>query len=108
MSTVTDIILICGTSADQDNARRFGEALDLHSVSKGKPLAQVDEHAGGSHAIQADVWMGAYNYLDEEEALKVFYSLVWEDPNEIQLLMKYEDWDRFKVFVPEIKQPFVE
>ena len=103
MSTVTDVILIVGCLTDQEQAERFSDALKLAGHTEAR-LKQVDDHAGGNKAVQADIYMGAYNYLDDEAAVSAFYAIKWEERDQVQLLMKAENWDRFKVFVPEIQR----
>lgn len=100
MSTVTDVMLITGLGENPHIIDLFSKTLIEHGVSEGRSLLKIEE-CGGSHAFQAGLYVGAYNYLDQDKALEVFRSLAWESPDQVQLMLKYESWDRFKVYSPE-------
>jgi hypothetical protein len=98
MSHVSDIILItaiedgAAVESDHPNADRLSEYLRENHKSS---LIQVDGHAGGNKAVQADVFMAAINYLDIPAFVAAFKSVHWEIPECAQLLIKDEHDDRF-------------
>ncbi len=92
MSHVTDVIL--SVSIDEDISA-IQEYLRLkHS---GQNLIQVDNYAGGGKAVQQDIWMGAFNYLDMCRLEEVFQSMLIKDPECAQLMLKDEHQDLFRV-----------
>ena len=53
---------------------------------------------GGSKYFEGKVYVGAYNYLDVKEFLyHLKYKVNWEDPESVQLIVKEQDDDLFKV-----------
>ena len=58
------------------------------------PLVRVNEHAGGEKALQCDVWVGAYNYLDVDGFLYVVRSREWEYPENVVVMIQNEHDER--------------
>lgn len=107
MSHVADIIL---TTPIEDGGKKDGDSpnvdvlinylrVEYHLEERPKsPLEKVDGHAGGDKAMQCDVFIGAINYLDINGFIEVFKSIKWEYPEDIQLLIKDEHDDKFKLY----------
>lgn len=104
MSRVTDIILITaiddGASTDQEHPNVDQLNDYLKSQHGGCSLVQVDHRAGGSKAMQCDVFMAAINYLDHGALLAHLEAISWETPECVQLMLKGEEEDRFSIFRP--------
>ncbi|GAC1471620.1 MAG: hypothetical protein NVSMB9_17970 [Isosphaeraceae bacterium] len=48
--------------------------------------------------FQACAYGAALNFLDIPAFLKAVADQSWQDPNALLLLLKNEDWERFKVY----------
>lgn len=90
MSSVTSIIL--NAWLDEDLAIDY-----INRAMKTLPLVRVEDYAGGHKAMQSDILMGAYSYMDIPAFLKVFHSAPWRDPEYIQLFIKYEADEAFSI-----------
>jgi hypothetical protein len=106
MSHVADIIF---TTAIEDGAETDGAHPNTDKLSayieknhSGATLVKVDSHAGGSKAMQCDVFMAAINYMDIDAFVAWFQGIEWEYPESVQLLIKDEHEDLFTVYVPKI------
>ena len=107
MSVVTDIILVTAMNDGAQGEDRY-DSVDrlnalLSEIRQGRPdtLVKVDQHAGGTKAMQCDVWMAAINMLDEDAFVMAFLSIDWGDPECAQLMLKSEDDCRFRVINAE-------
>ncbi len=52
--------------------------------------------------MQCDIFTAAITYLNIPDFLKYFYSIEWEIPECVQLMLKDEHDDRFTVYRPKI------
>ncbi len=102
MSSVTSIILI---TTIEDGARKDGEHPNvcglndkLREMGFDSGLAKVDCHAGGNKIMGSDIWMGAFNHLNEAEFKETFESIDWEYPDNIQLLVQNESDLKYQIF----------
>lgn len=105
MSIVTDVILvtaICDGAMGKDDSHPSVDQLNRWLAgSTGRSfnqLVRVDQHAGGSKAMQCDVWMAGINMLDEDALVEAFLAIDWQDPDSAQLMLKSEQADRFRVY----------
>ena len=48
--------------------------------------------------MECYVAIGAFNYLDVEGFMAAFYSAPWDDPETVQLLIKEQEQDSFKLY----------
>ena len=71
--------------------------------SGGGGLVAVDDPAlptgwyGGNKFLEAQLYLGAFNYLILEEFIAHLRSLPWEAPESVQLIIKEENDDKFRV-----------
>ena len=61
------------------------------------PLNQIDKFAGGTKAVEHEIWSGAYNWLDVPEFVKAVKSANWAFPSDVQLLIKEEGGELFSL-----------
>jgi hypothetical protein len=99
VSSVTDIILIlgCGEEKADRNTRSLNSWLREHSHSPAE-LTKVDDHVIGGKAFQAEMYIAAVNYMDKDEFLAEFKGYDWEMSQEVQLWIKEEHEDRFRIY----------
>jgi hypothetical protein len=95
VSLVTDIILITAVGDSVSDGESETEAmLEVQSwLGRGNygQLVAVDKWAGGNKAMQAEVWMGAFNYFKLEEFVAFVKSQKWESPDRVQVLTQREE-----------------
>ena len=105
MSHVTDVILTMSLLEEvgRDDKCPAVELLNawLSERNKGE-LKRVDDFAGGRKAIQAAVFMGAFNYLDIPEFVAAVASAPWEDRDSLALFVKDEHDERFADMTPNV------
>ncbi|AKJ28830.1 hypothetical protein [Caldimonas brevitalea] len=103
MSTVTDIILVTffndGSQGDDghQNVDALNQWLLSTRPSPRDQLVRVDNRAGGGKVMQCEVWMAAINWLDEKAFEQAVRSINWAHRDCVQLFMKSENADRFRV-----------
>jgi len=87
MSKVTDIILI---TAIDDAPFEYPR------------LRAVDGFAGGSKAMQCDVYMAAVNYIDGGKGtlIELFTYHEWQEPECAMLMLKGETQEQFEIYKP--------
>ena len=105
MSHVTDIILatMIDDGAERDGEHPNADRLNAYLIENhgGWLLEKVDDRAGGGKAMQCDLFIAAINHLNIPEFLKAFHEIEWEAPEYIQLMLKDEHDERFKIYVPK-------
>lgn len=52
---------------------------------------------GGTKYMECCIFMGAYNYLNLNEFIDHLKSIEWEDPEDVQLIVRNQNEDRFKI-----------
>jgi len=112
MSWITDVLLLAGTEEiwgiEDDEGNEIEpetnpfEEINRWLQSQGVAVGLVDlsHHAfrAGNKAMQALVYGGAFNFLDEDGFLKVVRQQRWLSPHNVQLLMKSEMEERFTMY----------
>lgn len=96
MSDVTNVILAVGVCETEDEDYDHTETV----IRFDSRLKRVDQHAGGGKAFECTVFMAAYNYLDLDSMLTLFAEIPWRDRDEVQLMVKGQDDEHFKIYVP--------
>jgi hypothetical protein len=83
MSLVTNVILCCGLR-------------DKHLVSS-LPIdfSDIGKHFGGPKNCEAGVFGCAANYLQYEQLIDAVHALEWEQPLELQVIIKDQEDQRF-------------
>jgi hypothetical protein len=83
MSSVTNIILTCSIVDDH--------VLDSDKLEK-LGLFRVDNLASGAvgkgKVIEAPIYIGAFNYLDEVEFFELVGPLNWESPEDVRVFIQ--------------------
>jgi hypothetical protein len=97
MSRVTNIVLsVYGGDVNlMDQVNSF--------IGDGKGFVSVDDEAlpkgwyGGTKYLEADLYIGAFNYLDLPAFLEHLRSLPWSEPRSVQLFLRDQDDERFSL-----------
>jgi hypothetical protein len=85
MSVVTNIIVF----ASHADERLLSYVNRFFWNCRG--LARIHEHAGGPKYLEAEVWVGAFNYLPMPDFVAHLKSLAWDSPAEVQLLVRGQE-----------------
>ena len=94
-----DIILVTAIDDGQDggsshpNIDLLNEFLDDDSK-----LARLDNLARAGTVMQCDVFTAASRHFDIKEFIAGFHSIKWQHPESVQLMLKDENEDSFRVF----------
>lgn len=97
MSNVTNLLLSVGVE-DSGNEKRaevntFFDQLDTHSLVGMNDPALPRGWYGGSKMLEADLFIGAFNFLDLKAFHKHLRSIEWKEPEAVQLIvMEQEDF----------------
>ena len=99
MSNVTDLILTGFCTEDNHvGIVKVNEYLSGLGLAEGQ-LHQVDIYGRNSKVMQCRIWIGAFNYLYVDELIDFIKTTkeFWDEPTSLQLMIKGEDTDRFRV-----------
>lgn len=100
MSTVTNLILSHSILED-DNGARIKEVNKFFEREETRGFVEAElpyEVYGGSKVLEAPIYIGAFNYLMEDEFLEYLRSEVnWEHPEEVQIIIKRQEDDLFSI-----------
>jgi len=100
MSHVSDVIICLSPGEEIDDNATTPPIQEINKYlmaqNRGE-LKKVDDYAGGYKAVQAAVWMGAFNHLDIPEFLNVVKAQQWEGREIVQVFIKDE---HEKTFTP--------
>lgn len=94
MSVVTDVILMVPPDSGPALIRDINARIEAVVASPCSGLNKVDRYAGGNKAVQADVYMGAFNYLSRQAVLDILAAVPWDvdDRADVRVAIK-EEWD---------------
>jgi hypothetical protein len=106
MSWVTDVLLLTGLQEGFDeNFETLEEIPAIKAINvwleqnEFGTLDELHEHVlGGGKAMQALVYGGAFNFLRIEEFIRLVRAQPWQEPDNVQLLLKNEDEGRFRLY----------
>ena len=62
------------------------------------PLVEVSDHAGGHKALQCQLWVGAFNYLDIDEFVRVVFAQPWKYPEHVCIAICDEHEDQPRIW----------
>jgi hypothetical protein len=93
MSHVTDVI-ITASLLDDDKQPALQAWFDAHRKGEAGPR-RVDQHAGGGKALQTAVYIGAHNYITDDEIVALLRSVPWDVARWVQCFVKHEHEDHY-------------
>lgn len=105
MSNVTNVILKHGIVSEQTGSltpriNEFFRQSSFIDVEYGFiNLDEVRTHMkpyGGTKCLECEVLVGAFNHLDIRGLVKHLLIIPWEDPEETQLFVQYQEADRME------------
>jgi hypothetical protein len=106
MSKTTSVLLLL--SAIEEAPLYEGASPEALAVSKlERWLAEaghvdirlISEHVPGGKLFQGSVYAGSYNYFDIEGFLREVERQPWCDPNAVQVLVKHEHQEVFRLYM---------
>ena len=104
MSNVTNMILsfsVCENEEERvkeiNSFSNKGKGFNITSVDFEKELTPKTRWYAGSKMIETNLFLGAYNHLDVDGLINHLKSIKWEDPEIVQLILKEEHDEKFKI-----------
>lgn len=97
MSVVTDVILMVPIDGGRRVINDINTRIATATRAPGHGLIKVDRYAGGNKAVQADVYMGAFNYLTRQDVLAILAAAPWDasDRADVRVAIQEERDDAF-------------
>ena len=94
MSRVDNVILAFEESRRAVLIAQINDWLYANAYRQrfGPPLSSVDAAYGGSKALEADLYVAAFNYFPEAKFLEFLRTLPWTQPHLVQVMIKRQ-WD---------------
>jgi hypothetical protein len=97
MSFVTNVILTCSEyTGEGRDAEILAKLNEYNSGYTCPSFASVGQHAAGPKYLEADVFLGAFNYLDESKLWAFLRSFPWEFPESVAVFVKRQDDESFR------------
>jgi hypothetical protein len=101
MAIITNVILTHGALEDRPGEEREFPIIEKLNALLDRPglegrFAKVDRYAGGRHDMEADVYLGTFDYLIPEKLVQAVESLPWGRPSEVQLFLMGQNDSRFR------------
>lgn len=101
MSEVTNLILTCSLGEKEEFVLSQINKFEINN----KPFKMISINDkklpsawyGGTKYMECCIFMGAYNYLNLNEFIDHLKSIEWEDPEDVQLIVRNQNEDRFKI-----------
>ncbi len=103
MSRVTNVLLhIGGCDSDSVNgtivqANAYFEDCDIRGLISLNDPSLPKGWYGGNKYLEAKLYVGAFNHLYLDEFIKHLRSLEWKKPSEVQLIVKEQEEDVFRI-----------
>jgi hypothetical protein len=66
----------------------------------GPDIGGLADAYGGSKWLETPLFVAAFNYLPEAELLGLLRTLPWEEPAEVQLMVKRQEGELFEMIQP--------
>jgi hypothetical protein len=102
MSVVTNVLLSLGVLDGEVTPNRI-EEVNRYFGDSCKGLVSVHDSTlphcwyGGSKALEADIFIGAFNLLDLQAFLGYLRSIPWKQRDCVQLFIKEQEDERFRL-----------
>jgi hypothetical protein len=103
MSRVTNAILHTGCVEPDEEKRLLARVNDFFYDGMGGFVSVEDEslpddwYIRGGKALECSLAIGAFNYLQLPKLIEHLRRIEWEQPEAVQLIVKEQDDDRFRV-----------
>lgn len=104
MNRVTNLILSFSVAEDEEarltevNSFHYRHLqLDLVSVDYNKDWEKRTAWYGGTKFLEARLYVGALNHFDTQAFLDYLKQLTWEEPEDVQLIVKEEGDTKFNL-----------
>lgn len=94
VSHVTNVVILCSLGEQYQEDGPIPAIEHIHKTLGLRPLKRI-ENVGGDMALEAMLWVGAYNYLDLSGFLLAFDTAPWFAIEDAQLLVQEQNDVRF-------------
>lgn len=98
MSIVSNYVLL-PHSNDEDKLDELNKAMNTQDYQRG--FRCVDDDAGGTKCLEADVWTAALNMCALEDMVEIIQSITWSEPEALILIhcgQNEIEWSSIPIF----------
>ena len=106
MSNVTNLILSIGyhdaEAGKIHEVNRYFEEPEIEAL-RCRGLVSIDDSSlpegwyGGSKYFEANIYLGAFNYLLLDEFIEHLRSIQWQSPEDLQIIVMGQEDDGFRI-----------
>lgn len=99
MSNSTGVILITSSYPGKDDTHANADKVieEVRACNKGQELTEVSTLADVGMIMWGDIFMGQIASLDKESLFSSICSVDWEDPDDVQLMLRGEEDNVFEI-----------
>ena len=103
MSKVTNLILTISDLHDDDKLGQInsfvydGIQMNLVSAAFDDDAVNRTSWYGGTRFLEAEIYIGAFNYFPLKDFINHLKQIKWENPNSVQLIVKEENDEKFRI-----------
>ena len=91
MSVVTNIIIT--TWLEEPGMHRLNAAMNR--IKRGDSFNEVSDHCGGTKAMEAHVWLGAFNHLNLDDFWSCMRIADLEYPEDVRVFIQQQEEEHF-------------
>lgn len=103
MSWVTNVLLNTGYKDSNTDCGTIVQASAYFEDRNIRGLVSLNDPSlprgwyGGSKFLEAGLYVGAFNHLDLDDFIEHLRSLEWKEPSQVQLIVKKQEEDVFRI-----------
>ncbi len=106
MSVVTNIILVTPITFEEDMPklkRKINSFFNGEHGYRTPGFVAVEDKKlpkgwyGGTKMLETELWIGAFNHINLDDLVEHLRKIKWEYPEEVQLIVKEQEEDRFEI-----------
>jgi hypothetical protein len=90
--------LLRAVVSEYELVREINQWLDKHDHGPFGEEITAGNVAGGDKGFEANVYVGAFNYLVLSEFVDFVLTRPWQSPESVQLFVKCQEEDKFTVY----------
>ncbi|MEL6559483.1 MAG: hypothetical protein AAFQ94_14935 [Bacteroidota bacterium] len=101
MSVVTNVII--AFSASENEAERLNDIHKFQYNNQPFRIVSVNDSKlqkgwyGGTKYLETNILIGAYNHLNLKDLIQHMSTIDWEEPEDVQVIVKEQNDDRFRI-----------
>ena len=101
MSEVTNLILTCSLGEKEEVV--LSQINKFEVDDRSFKIVSINDKKlpkgwyGGTKYMECNIFMGAYNYLNLNKFIRHLKSIEWEDSEDVQLIIREQHEDHFRI-----------